>query len=65
MQMDPQIDDFDSEVQCEEVYAAEGDDLEGDDPWDGDWEGADAEVLANAGMGTDEDYGYFGDRDEW
>lgn len=52
--MDPQVDDFDSEVQCEEVYGPEGDD-------DGDWEGADAEALASAGWGTDEDYGYFGD----
>lgn len=35
---------------------------------DGDYYGdtleADAEVLASAGMGTDEDYGYFGG-DEW
>lgn len=66
--MYPQIDDFDAEVQCEEFYGPEGDGCEyGDDgePWDGDWEGADAEVLASAGMGTDEDYGYFGDREEW
>ena len=49
-------DDFDSEVQCEEVY-------DGEDG-DGDWEGADAEVLAGAGWGTSEDYGSFGS-DEW
>ena len=39
-----------------------------DDEWDdGDYQDpveADAEVLAMAGMGTDEDYGYFGG-DEW
>ena len=61
------MDDFDTQVQCEEFYGPEGDDLEyGDDgePWDGDWEGADAEVLASAGMGTDEDYGYYGS-EEW
>ena len=25
----------------------------------------DAEALASAGLGTDEDYGYFGDGDDW
>jgi hypothetical protein len=55
---DETFDDFDSEVQCEEVY-------EDEEPWDGDWEGADAEVLASAGMGTDEDYGYSGGGEDW
>ena len=57
------IDDFDAKVQCEEVFGPEEDELEYDEDgeaWDGDWDGADAEVLAMAGMGTDEDYGYFG-----
>jgi len=27
--------------------------------------GADAEALASAGFGTDEDYGYFGDAEEY
>lgn len=65
--MDPQFDDFDAEVQCEEVYGEDGG-LEYDEdgePWDGDWEGADAEVLAGAGMGTDEDYGHYGGSEDW
>ena len=36
---------------------------DGDEPWDGfnsDAE-ADADVLASAGWGTDEDYGYYGE----
>ena len=34
-----------------------------DEPWDGfrDDVEADADALASAGMGTDEDYGYYGD----
>jgi len=34
-----------------------------EEPWDGfrDDVEADADVLANAGWGTDEDYGYYGD----
>lgn len=35
------------------------------EPWDGDWDGADGEVLAMAGWGTDEDYGYFGGEEEY
>lgn len=46
---DETFDDFDSEVQCEEVYH--------EDECDGDWDGADAEALASSGQGTDEDYG--------
>lgn len=53
------MDDFD-DIQCEEIYGEE---------WDGDEEpfysdfSDDAEVLASAGMGTDEDYG--GTIDDW
>lgn len=32
-----------------------------DDPFYGDDAAADADVLRNAGWGTDEDYGYYGD----
>lgn len=44
-------------------YDADEPDQYADEPWDGfnsDAE-ADADVLANAGMGTDEDYGYYGE----
>ena len=47
-----------------EVTQTDADNME---PWDGflsDAE-ADADVLRNAGMGTDEDYGLFGDYDEY
>jgi hypothetical protein len=56
-------DDFDTKIQCEEFYLE--DDLESDptvfDDDDGDWDGADAEALASAGWGSDEDYGGYGD----
>lgn len=43
---------------CEDAH--ERDDREPDDSMDGDHESA----LASAGMGTDEDYGYYGGGDE-
>ncbi len=38
-----------------------------DEPWDGfrDDVEADADALASAGWGTDEDYGYYGDGEDW
>lgn len=53
---DETFDDFDSEVQHEEV----DDGADRDD----DWEGADAEMLTGAGWGTSEDYCCFGG-DDW
>jgi hypothetical protein len=62
------FDDFDAEVTAEEFYS---DEVEYDDPMSfEDFEDsysdveADADTLASAGYGTDEDYGYFGG-DEW
>jgi len=52
---DETFDDFDSEVQCEEVYHEEEYDY--DDSMDGDHDSA----MASAGWGTDEDHGYSGD----
>lgn len=46
----PKPDDFDVKVQCEEVF-----DQDGTEPTDGDW--MDADALASAGWGVDEDYG--------
>ena len=39
--------------------------MDGDDYPDDSWDDvdADADTLASAGMGTDEDYGYYGDED--
>lgn len=54
----PKPDDFDSEVQCEEVFTDEG-----ADATDGD--GTDADALASAGWGVDEDYGGEQLVDEW
>lgn len=54
-----EFDDFDTEEQVEEAY--------GDEPEDqfrSDVE-ADAETLASAGWGTDEDYGYYGEEGYW
>ena len=36
-----------------------------DEPWEGEDRFADAEALASAGFGTDEDYGCFDSGDEW
>jgi len=54
---------------CEELSLEIDDELFEDDgndePWDGfqtDYE-ADADALASAGCGTDEDYGYYGEND--
>jgi hypothetical protein len=51
------------ELPVEEVLAVLQADAEGDiaveDEWDDSY--ADAEALASAGFGTDEDYGYYGD----
>lgn len=59
----PMFDDFDS-IQCEDFYGNEPEmeDMIDDEPWDGfrnDAE-ADADALADAGWGMDEDYGHFG-----
>jgi hypothetical protein len=53
------FDDFDTQVTAEEFYGDE----------DGEPEGSydlsdDADALASAGFGTDEDYGYYGG-EEW
>lgn len=50
-------DDYDYDTDREDFYLPE------DEPWDGfrDDVEADADVLRMAGMGTDEDYGYYGD----
>lgn len=53
------FDDFDAEVTAEEFYS---DEVEYEDSYS-DVE-ADADTLASAGWGTDEDYGDFGG-DEW
>ena len=37
----------------------------GEEPWEGEDRFADAEALASAGFGTDEDYGCFDSGDEW
>lgn len=54
----PKPDDFDVKVQCEEVFVDEGADVT-----DGNW--MDADALASAGWGTDEDYGDERLVDEW
>jgi len=56
------FDDFDAEVTAEEFYSDDSI-LEGFEDSYSDAE-ADADTLASAGWGTDEDYGYFGG-DEW
>lgn len=55
-----------NEYEMEELRAEFGDEFDDDDePWDGfrDDVEADADALASAGWGTDEDYGYFGGDD--
>lgn len=56
------FDDFDAEVTAEEFYSDEVEYEDFEDSYS-DVE-ADADTLASAGWGTDEDYGYFGG-DEW
>ena len=58
-------DDFDTEVQCEEAYGPEDfaeTDVDFPDADDGDW--MDADALASAGWGVDEDYGGY-PGDDW
>jgi len=57
-------DDFDTEVQCEEAYGPEDveDHILDADIDDGDW--MDADALASAGWGVDEDYGGY-PGDDW
>ena len=60
--LDPE-DGFDAVTKFLRAGVEADDDYEDDEPWDGfqsDAE-ADADVLRMAGMGTDEDYGYYGD----
>lgn len=50
----------------EEIVEIENDDLEESEDFyeeDGDW--MDADALASAGFGTDEDYGYYGGGEDW
>jgi hypothetical protein len=56
------FDDFDADVTAEEFYSDEVEYEDFEDSYS-DVE-ADADTLASAGWGTDEDYGYFGG-DEW
>jgi hypothetical protein len=61
---------FDMEIQCEEVYEPTGEDWADyerhceeteDEPYEMSDVEADADTLASAGWGTDEDYGYYGE----
>ena len=55
---------FDVDARAEQTEADEADDGERDESVGGMTDAeADADVLASAGMGTDEDYGYFGGDD--
>jgi len=60
MNSDHEIQDDDDILEEDDVcYEYDDDDTE---PWEDDvW--ADADALASAGWGTDEDYGYFGGDD--
>lgn len=60
--------DFEPALECisDLVLATIVPDEDGPEPEDEPWEDpvqADADVLRSAGMGTDEDYGYYGDND--
>ena len=59
------FDDFDIGPQSDEYY--EEDEYYGDEEYDGfrDDVEADADTLASAGWGTDEDYGYYGENEDW
>lgn len=54
--MDYDMYDFETGVDCEGVDLTDYDDC-----MDGDFDSA----MASAGLGTDEDYGYYGGGDEW
>lgn len=59
----PEFDDFDTQVQIDEITPDEYemDDFQDDDFPEYDDDFSDADALASAGWGTDEDYGGYGD----
>ena len=58
-ELDAEMWEWDEEIDPADDFDYE---YEGDPGADGDW--MDANALASAGWGTDEDYGYYG-QDEW
>jgi hypothetical protein len=61
------FDDFDIGPQSDEYSDEYEADYSYEEPWDGfrDDVEADADALASAGFGTDEDYGYYGENEDW